>query len=114
MYIVKQGDVFLMSFPFTDLKTTKRRPVLILTNNKYNYSNDDVIVAAITSQNTKREYMVSLSQEDLEEGHLKTDSFIRIDKLYTISQSLLLKRFGSINPKKMDEVRQELSNIFLY
>lgn len=40
----KQGDILLIPFPFTDLSSTKQRPVLVLSNTKYNESNQDIVV----------------------------------------------------------------------
>ena len=50
----KQGDILLIPFPFTDLSSTKQRPVLVLSNTKYNESNQDIVVAAITSNLTEK------------------------------------------------------------
>ncbi|HLR69697.1 type II toxin-antitoxin system PemK/MazF family toxin [Virgibacillus alimentarius] len=32
----KQGDIVLIPVPFSDLKTHKQRPVLIISNDSYN------------------------------------------------------------------------------
>jgi len=44
-----QGDILLIPIPFSDLTSSKRRPVLVLSNDKYNSITNDIIVAAITS-----------------------------------------------------------------
>ena len=43
-----KGDVILLSYPFTDLKTTKVRPAVVVSSEDSRYS--DVFVAPITSR----------------------------------------------------------------
>jgi len=74
----------------------KRRPVLILSNNDYNQRYQDVIVSAITSNLIDREYQVIITNEEMAEGELKMSSAVRTDKIYTLSQSIVLKKFGKV------------------
>lgn len=48
----KQGDILLIPIPFTDLTSSKRRPVLVVSNDEYNKVTRDIVVAAITSNLT--------------------------------------------------------------
>jgi len=77
----KQGDIVLIPFPFSDLSSTKLRPVLVLSNAEYNRSQHDILTAAITSNVIERDYLISLKSEDLEQGQLKLESGIRTDKI---------------------------------
>jgi mRNA interferase MazF len=54
----KQGDILLISVPFTDLTSSKKRPVLVLSNDEFNYKSEDIIVAAITSNVNDNPYSV--------------------------------------------------------
>ena len=45
----KQKEIVLVPFPYSDLSATKKRPVLIVSNNHYNNNFEDVIVCVITS-----------------------------------------------------------------
>ena len=44
------GDVVLVSFPFTNLQATKKRPAVIISRQSYQQTRPDVILMAITSQ----------------------------------------------------------------
>ncbi|MEX2105198.1 MAG: type II toxin-antitoxin system PemK/MazF family toxin, partial [Bacilli bacterium] len=52
----KQGDIVLISFPYSDMTATKQRPVIVLSNSYYNESHQDIVVAAITSNVSQKEY----------------------------------------------------------
>lgn len=46
----KRGDIVLVSFPFTDLSSSKRRPALVVSPDPFNERGQDLVVVAITSQ----------------------------------------------------------------
>jgi len=107
----KQGDILLVPLPFTDLSSHKRRPVLVLSAEEYNDVADDLIVAAVTSNIDTKPYIVLFSSNDMIEGSLKVDSCIRADKIYTLSQSIVLKRVGKVAPEIIDSVKGKLLEI---
>lgn len=45
----KQREIVLVPFPYSDLTNTKRRPVLIISNDDYNRKFHDVVICVITS-----------------------------------------------------------------
>ena len=61
----KQGEIVLIPVPFSDLSSTKRRPVMILSNSEYNKLTDDIIVAAITSNIRGVDREVIFDNEDM-------------------------------------------------
>lgn len=46
----KRGDIVLVSFPFTDLSSSKTRPALVVSPDSFNQTMQDLVLAAITSQ----------------------------------------------------------------
>ena len=102
----EQRDILLIPIPFSDLTTNKQRPVLVLSNSQYNKKTDDIIVAAITSNLSEKNYGIVLTNKELEEGNLKVDSLIRADKIYTLSQKIVIKKFGVISIETFNKVKQ--------
>lgn len=107
----KQGDILLIPVPFTDLSSTKKRPVLVLSNDVYNNKTNDILVAAITSNVSQKEYVVMLYKTDLEIGDLKVDSCIRADKIYSLSQAIVINSFGKVKSHIMNSVKEKLDHL---
>ncbi|MCL1996585.1 MAG: type II toxin-antitoxin system PemK/MazF family toxin [Defluviitaleaceae bacterium] len=104
----KQGDILLIPLPFTDLSSQKRRPVFVVSKNSYNDVADDIIVMAVTSVADNKPYSVPIINDDMINGVLKVPSNIRVDKIYTLSQKIVLKYFGSVQLEVLEKVRSRL------
>lgn len=92
-----QGDVVLVPFPFADLSGQKMRPAVIVSADPQGH---ELIVAFITSVLTNRSPRgaeVELLQSDPEfrVTGFKSNSLIRLDKLVTLSRSIISRRLGS-------------------
>ena len=96
----KQGEIYLVPIPFSDLSSSKKRPVLILSPNDYNDSQPDCLVMAITSRiDPRNPYGVIFSERDVE-GRLPKESQLRADKIYSVHQKILIHRFGSLSKER--------------
>lgn len=93
---LRQRELVLVPIPFTDLSSNKKRPVIVISNDEYNGRTQDVLVAGVTSNVQGKEYSVPLRKGDMEEGELLRESEIRADRIYSISQGIVAKRFGRI------------------
>ncbi len=109
----KQGEIVLVPFPYSDLSGSKKRPVLVVSNNVYNTAFPDIVVAVITSKTTKPDaYSLALESEDLDVGQLPELSMIRAHKLFTIAQSRILKRFSSLGETKLRQTLLIMQQLF--
>ena len=108
----RRGDIVLVSFPFTDLTATKKRPALIISPDSLNQLSQDLILAAITSQLTEDEHCLPLQAGDFAEGHLPKKSMIRLTKIFTIHSLLIRKKIGALTPSTMDQVLSQMQKVF--
>lgn len=60
----------LIPIPFSDLKSKKKRPVIVISNNLYNKKTEDIVVVAVTSNIEKKDYSLLITQNDMETGNL--------------------------------------------
>jgi mRNA interferase MazF len=106
-----QGDVVLVPVPFTDLSSQKRRPVIVLSNDAYNQQSADLVVVAMTSNPAQIPFSFQITSADLAEGALNRPGTIRVDKIYTLAQSIVVKKFGRVSPQVVRRVRQVLDSL---
>ena len=104
-----QGDVLLIPLPFTDLTANKKRPVLVLSKQSYNNVADDLIVAAITSNVDSKPYVIKFANADMAVGKLVAESCVRADKIYTLSQNIVAKRFGKVSDAIVQKVKDAIN-----
>lgn len=93
-----QGDILLVPFPFSDLTGSKKRPVLVISKNKDNEQNNDLITCVITSNPKKVSYSITINSSNLQKGKLPMESKIRINKIFTLEKSIILKKFAMLDP----------------
>ena len=103
-----KGDVIVVSFPFSDLSASKRRPALVLAE----LDGEDIILCQITSKQNKDRYSINLELDDFVFGNLKLSSNIRVNRIFTADEKIILYKIGTISDQKMDEVKTMIIRIF--
>ena len=90
-------DIVLCEFYFSDLKQTKKRPVLVF---KDNLPYDDFVAIPLSSKVEKLhndEYLIENS--NLEQGSIPKSSKIMIRKTFVVSKKVVIKKYGIIDKK---------------
>ena len=96
------GELVAIPFPYSNLHTSKRRPVVIITTPD---RHGDFFGLAVTSVPTP-EYAVPITSDDLSRGELPKASWVRYDKVFTLSESSIVKRYGQLKPEAWDKAFQ--------
>jgi len=108
----KQKDILLVKFPFTDFREFKKRPVIVISNDEYNSKTLDLVVCAITSNLSYKDYSVLISNDDLDDGYLIKESLIKASHIATISKQIVIRKIASVNDEKFEDVRENLKSLF--
>lgn len=107
----KQGEIVLAPFPYSYLSDWKQRPLLIISNNQYNHKTEDVITCGITSNLKDTVHSVELDSHNLTLGVIPTKSRIKVDKLFTLDKTLVIKRIAKVNENTLTKVKQEFQKL---
>lgn len=103
----KQGEIVLVPFPFSDLRGIKQRPVLILSKAEYNSNCDDIITCGITTNKKDSKHSIIIDNKDLIEGNIPISSRIKVDKLFTLEKTIVIKKIARINIETFEKVKKE-------
>jgi mRNA interferase MazF len=111
MMTVTQRDIVLLRFPFSELRGSKVRPALVISNNPYNSKSEDFIAVAITSNLKIRGYSIFLTNEDLERGNLIVSSKIKPDKIFSANKKLVRMNIGKVKNAIHEKTISSISEI---
>jgi mRNA interferase MazF len=107
----KQGDIILIPVPFTNLKSKKKRPALIISNESHNNASQDIIFVAITSNIRGGTNEIIFNDEDMVEGSIPHTSCVRCDKVFALASEIIVKKYGKLSDSKLEKVIEGLEEI---
>jgi mRNA interferase MazF len=95
------GALVAIPFPYTDLQTTKRRPVVVVTPPD---RHGDFIALAVTSVPIP-ENAVAIETADLSEDTRPKPSWVRYDKVFTLNEGIIVKQYRRLAPGTYSRVQ---------
>ncbi len=111
----KRGDVILVLFPSSNLRTAKPRPALIVQADNLQTALPQVIVAMVTSRmfraNHPSRVAILLSTPEGQQSGLLMDSVVVTDNLATVAESAIYRVVGSIPMAKVDIALRHTLNL---
>lgn len=109
---MKPGDVVLVRFPFTHLLTTKKRPALVLQVTSHSPKITLVTVAMITSRVEGMRLPGDVVLEDWKKSHLLHPSLVRLCKMATLDQELIMKTMGALSAADIKSIRKSFGKLY--
>lgn len=101
---MQTGDIVIVSFPYTDLISSKARPAVVIAQTKDNYN--DIIICLISSKVpvTLSSFQILLQADDV--NNLKVTSVIKVTRLVTVEQNKILAIIGKLNAVQLSEFKK--------
>jgi mRNA interferase MazF len=104
----RRGDLWPANLdPAIGSEQGRTRPVVIIQNDVANRYSPVVIVAAITTAVSPKEYPTEVRVK-APEGGLRRDSVILLNQIRTIDKRRLIERWGRLGPETMKRVDEAL------
>lgn len=102
-----RGDIWLVDLdPIVGHEEAKRRPCLVLSNNRFNESPSGlVIIIPITS--TKTDYPLHVAIK-MPEGGLNEDSYLMCEQIRSVSVKRLSEKLGNVSFNTLQNVENIL------
>lgn len=67
----------------------------------------------MTSNLENKSYSILLNRRDIRQGSIPTTSRIKFNKIFTLEKSLVIKRLGKVDHKKLKQVQKALSELLM-
>lgn len=99
-------DLVVVPFPFTDRRTAKRRPALIVSSAAFNAGHHQSILAMITSARTQWQSDVAI--QDWRQAGLNVPCKVRL-KLFTLDDGMIVSKIGALTERDRRAVRNALT-----
>ena len=107
---MKAGDIVLIRFPQSDLKTGKLRLALVVAIAPGRH--EDLLLALITSRVYQAvpdfDEIIEIDDSDFDSSGLKLRSVVRLARLATVDASVIEARLGEVGSQRMVSVRRRL------
>lgn len=108
--MIRRGDVVRVDFPFTDDARKKRRPALVIQNDRDNQKLRKTVIAMITGNlarlgDPSHVFVDPATPEGMSSG-LSGPPVISCNNLYTIEQGSIIRTLGYLS----DVLRQQVDH----
>ncbi len=100
---LKRGEVVLVPFPFSDLRSTKVRPAVVVSSSLYHNVEPDLILGAITSKIVAASGSLDYVLHDWQSADLRQASAFK-PVLFTLDPSRVLYRIGELTSADLLEI----------
>lgn len=106
---ILRGDILWANLdPTLGHEQSGSRPVLILSQNVFNDRSGTVIAVALTSQQPKAGFPLTL---ELSDSILQKKSWVKISQIRTLSTQRLGKKLGKATAQELEDIIEGLNEI---
>jgi mRNA interferase MazF len=108
--MTRRGDVVRVDFPFTDVAGGKKRPAVVVQNDRDNQKIKKTVIAMVTGNLSRlgdtSHLLIDPATADGASAGLNGPSLVSCNNLYTVEQDCILRKLGYLS----DGLKQKLND----
>lgn len=112
--LYNQGDIVIVNFPFTNLKGSKPRPAIIVSNKDVN-SSKDYIVVMLTTQPIYNRFKATVSNNEVSINFKPPHEVMNVycKKIAVLDEAVINRKISTIeNQDKLNEIISLIKSAF--
>lgn len=106
---MRQGDIVILEFPFSNMSEKKLRPAVVLSSIRYN-RHANVLLAGIYGK--KQPFSIAITNADMRDGRLLKTSYISLQNIFSADKTLIKQIADTLRAGKFTEVLAEVRKCF--
>lgn len=110
MTTYERGDVVLVPFPFSNQRSTKKRPAVVISSSAHNSAHPDIVIIAVTSNLGRERGVGECLIDNWREAGLLKPSAVK-PAISTVEQALILRKLGKISIKDIASMNALLKQL---
>lgn len=103
----QRGEVLLVPFPFSNLRSDKVRPAVVLSSSAYHATEPDIIIGAITSNVAAATAPVDYILSDWRQANLRLPSAFK-PVVVTMDPELVVLKIGRLTERDLRAIGERL------
>lgn len=107
----RRGDIVIIGFPFSDFSQIKKRPALIISNKRVNYTGDYLMVQIISKTHNDILSLPLNKADFVNSKELPLQSFIRLHKIFLLNEKLIISRNTAVNSDCLGSVFEKITEL---
>ncbi|MDO8514309.1 MAG: type II toxin-antitoxin system PemK/MazF family toxin [bacterium] len=106
---MRQGDIVILEFPFSNMAEKKQRPAVVLSGARYN-RHANVLLAGIYGR--KQPFSITITNADMRRKRLRKASYISLQNIFSADKTLIKQTADALTARKLAEVLAEVRECF--
>ncbi|HZH73122.1 MAG TPA: type II toxin-antitoxin system PemK/MazF family toxin [Mariniphaga sp.] len=103
-----KGDIVIISFPFSDLSRTKKRPALIISNKIVNDTGDYLMVQVTSKFRNDRLSFPINKTNYVDSKELPLKSCLRLHKIFLLNENLIISKYTAVVPNYLSSITEKI------